>query len=445
MAEEDDSKKQHAIFGSAGMAASGMMKGQRPKRTAKEDSPEVTAENEEAAEEIVAEEETPETVEETTAEFEAPLTEDLTGLRGVVAGHSGAGNFGHGLETVFQRLNGVRFVALSDANDSTLEEARTHAGAPAGYPDLETMIEAEKPELVCVAPEWTDQRYSMIKSALEGDAHVVSEAPVAQTLKEADELLNLAKSKSLHVAVMSPMRVDPHVLKFREELTEVIGDLRQLHVWGACNETSGGEDLILVGTQLFDLVRFFAGEVSYCTASVTTDGMAAIADDAHESSTRNLGRLLGDVIHAEFEMDSGIQVSFLSDRRLQSALGPAGIEFVGTKSRMRLFAGTPVTLSLLKNPSPDLATRTEEWEQWPDAQGPYHAPVDHLSGSDASTRLVVNDWLNAIGEESSPTASLENAVKALEMAHGVWQAAVTMKRAFFPLANRLHPLSEDSQ
>ena len=34
-------------------------------------------------------------------------------------------------------------------------------------------------------------------------------------------------------------------------------------------------------------------------------------------------------------------------------------------------------------------------------------------------------------------------MKCLEMVHGVWQAGATMKRAYFPLANRLHPL-EDS-
>lgn len=440
MAEEDNPKKQHAIFGSAGMAASGMMPGSKKKPKPKEAPEPEQVEAEEVVEEIPEEEAAP--VVEASAE---PEPTAFKGLHAVVAGHSGAGDFGHGLDTLFQRLDGVRLFALSDQNEASLEETKAISGALEGYSDYATMFAAESPDLVCVAPGWTNDRFAMIKAALGAGAHVISEAPLAQTLKEADELLALGASAERQIAVMYPMRLDPHVIAFRDQLTDLIGDLKQIRAWGSCDETAGGEDLLLAGTQLFDLVRYFAGEVNYCAASISKDGMAAIAEDAHESETRKLGPLLGDVINAEFEMDSGIQVSFVSDATLGSALGPAGMEFVGTRSRMRLFAGTPVTLSLLKNPEPGLATRTDEWEQWPATDGAYHAPVEHLTGASASNRLVVKDWLSAIHDSTTPTASAMNALKALEMAHGVWQAAVTMKRAFFPLANRLHPLSEDSQ
>ncbi|MDF1823788.1 MAG: Gfo/Idh/MocA family oxidoreductase [Verrucomicrobiales bacterium] len=445
MAEEDDSKKQHVIFGSAGMAASGMMPGQKLKRKPQKEEPSINEAVEEKAEEVISENIAPQVLKEEKPESSPLVPPPFTGLRAVIAGHSGAGDFGHGLDSIFQRLNGVRLSGLYDGNEDTLEDTKAHTGAPVGYADFKLMLEEVKPDLVCVAPEWTDQRYGMIKAALESGAHIISEAPLAQTLKEADELLALAKSNQSEVAVMAPMRLDPHVIKFHHEYSSLIGELKQIRLWGACDDTAGGEDMILTGTQLFDLVRLFAGEVNYCTASVSSDGMAAIAEDAHVSKTRNLGALLGNVIHAEFEMASGIQVSFVSDHAMQSSLGSAGIEFIGTKSRMRLFAGTPVTLSLLKDPKPNLATRADQWEQWPATEGPYHLPVDRLTGDDASNRLVVNDWIKAIRKGESPAASMENALKALEMAHGVWQAAVTMKRAFFPLANRLHPLSEESQ
>jgi len=56
----------------------------------------------------------------------------------------------------------------------------------------------------------------------------------------------------------------------------------------------------------------------------------------------------------------------------------------------------------------------------------------------------VQDWLASIDEDREPKSSAQRSMKSLEMIHGVWQAGATMKRAYFPLTNRLHPLSEES-
>ena len=446
MGEEDDSKKQHVIFGSAGMAASGMMPGAKTKPKPKEKpvEPEVDLEPavdfEEESAGIGAE------AEEVVAEAPSlPEPPPFTGLKAAVVGQTGAGDFGHGLDTVFQRLDGVRFFALADLNSETVDDSTVHAGAPAGCSDFAEMLEKESPDLFCIASLHTEKRFEQIKAALEAGSHVLSEAPLARTLRESDELLSLAKSSDRKLAVRHPMRVDPYLMRFHAERESLIGELCQIRVWGACDESAGGEDMLRNGMPLFDLVRWFAGEVSYCTASISKGGIAAIAEDFHESEAGDFGPLLGDTIHAEFEMDSGVRVSFVSDQKFQSILGPSGIEFVGTKSKMCLTAGAPVTMSYLINPDPYSATRTETWEHWPKINGDYHAPVDHLTGNDAANLLVVKDWLAASAQGAEPTCSGSNAAKALEMAHGIWQAGVTMKRAYFPLANRLHPLSEESQ
>lgn len=431
---EEDSKKQHVIFGSAGMAASGMMSGIKAKRKIQRrlivpESDSKTEETQEASETAPSHTE--------SAVF--------TGMKAAVIGHSGSGNFGRGLDTIFQRFDDVRLFALTDLNPETVNDVCVHAGAPAGYSDPAEMLEKESPDIVSVAATNTTRRFEQIKSVLSSGAHVLSEAPIARTLKESDELLALAKSSGLRIAARHPMRVDPHLVAFRAQMTDLIGDLCQIRVWGACDESAGGEDMLLNGLPLFDIARWFAGEVSFCTASISKDGIAAIAEDFHLSESGDFGPLLGDTIHAEFEMDSGVRVSFVSDRKLQPVLGPAGIEFVGTNSKMRLIAGAPVTLSYLANPNPFSATRTESWVRWPEVQGAYHHPVDHLVGEEASNRILMKDLIAAVSGDTAPSASGDNAAKALEMAHGVWQAGVTMRRAYFPLANRLHPLSEESQ
>ncbi|HRQ90949.1 MAG TPA: hypothetical protein PLA50_19325, partial [Bacteroidia bacterium] len=273
---------------------------------------------------------------------------------------------------------------------------------------------------------------------------VCCERPLARTLREADELLALAKERNLKIAVLHPMRLDPHVRRFLDEREALIGELLEMKVYGMMDHRAGGEDLLVLGTHLFDLVRLFGGEPSFCTAVIRKDGEPVIAEDSHLSEKEDIGPLLGDSIHAEFMMDSGVHVSYVSDQRLHLLHGPWGIEFIGTRGKVRLFAGQPPVLSVLSSDDPASPDRASEWVRWPETDGPYHAPVDHLSGNDAANRIGVRDWLAAIEEDREPVCSGLDAMKSLEMIHGVWQAGVTMKRAYFPLANRFHPLVEES-
>jgi predicted dehydrogenase len=443
---DDETTKKHAIYGSAGMAAAGMIRTSR-KKAKSGDVPKVEPEAElpapdpaEAEEIIDAEIEAVEATPAAEAE-EFPVIEVL---RAAAIGHTGRGNFGHGLDLIFRRLDGVRLDAIVDGNEEALEESQTRSGAARAYADYREMLEQEKPDLVSVGPRWTDQHYEMVKAALEAGAHVCCERPLCRTLKEADELLALAAEKNLKLAVMHQMPCDPHVEMFQQQREELIGDLIEMKVFGMMDHRAGGEDLLVLGTHLFDFVRWFGGEPEFCTAQITKEGIAVIAEDAHESEAEDLGPLLGDVIHAEFSMDSGVHVSYVTDQRLHTLHGPWGIEFIGSKGRARLFAGMPPTLSLLVENSPASPDRTEKWVRWPEKEDPYHEPVDKLTGTDASNRLVVQDWLAAIEEDRAPKCSGERSMRSLEMIHGVWQAGATMKRAYFPLANRLHPLSEEA-
>jgi hypothetical protein len=46
-----------------------------------------------------------------------------------------------------------------------------------------------------------------------------------------------------------------------------------------------------------------------------------------------------------------------------------------------------------------------------------------------------------VDEKREPLSSGERAMKAIEMAHGVFQAGIEGRRVEFPLANRSHPLA----
>jgi len=473
---EDETKKPHAIFGSAGMAAAGMTRRNRsgkktnhPAEEAEMSAPSPVSDppSEEATEapsappesapteSAASDNESPTHIEFATEWIEPdpePSARPLPPpppapkyLRAAVIGHTGKGNFGHGLDQLFLRLDGVRLAAISDADAPGLDSAQIHTGAEKAYADFREMLATEELDLVAVAPRETGERYQMVKAALEAGAHVCCERPIARTLREADELLALAAESNRKLAVLHPMRLDPHVIQFHSEYHKIIGDLLEMKVFGMMDHRAGGEDLLVLGPHLFDLIRLFGGDASVCTASITKEGDAVIADDAHFSEKEDLGPVLGDSIHAEMVMDSGIHVSYVTDRRLAPLCGPWGIEFVGTCGKARLFAGQPPTLSILIDDHPASPDRTSRWARWPAEAAPYHEPVDRLTGNDAANRLVVLDWLASIAEDREPICSGQNAMKALEIVHGIWQAGATKRRTYFPLANRLHPLIEETE
>jgi predicted dehydrogenase len=83
----------------------------------------------------------------------------------------------------------------------------------------------------------------------------------------------------------------------------------------------------------------------------------------------------------------------------------------------------------------------ENWQDWNGGVDPAsEVTFEGLSGYDASHRRVVRDWLQAIAEKREPLGSGERAMKAIEMAHGVFQAGIEGKRVEFPIMNRRHPL-----
>jgi len=124
--------------------------------------------------------------------------------RAAIIGHTGRGDYGHGLDLIFDDHPKIELLALADPDEAGGKKAASKAKAPRDYADYHTLLEREKPHLVCVAPRWTDLHFAMIRAALESGAHVLSEKPFTQTLTEADELLKLAGKHGLKICRRSP-------------------------------------------------------------------------------------------------------------------------------------------------------------------------------------------------------------------------------------------------
>ena len=112
-----------------------------------------------------------------------------TQYRAAIIGHTGQGNYGHGLEMVYGQMPEVEVAAVADPDPEGLAAAGERTGAARGYADYREMLDAMKPDFVSIAPGWVTERVPMITAAAAVGAHIYCEKPAAGSVKEMDAIV----------------------------------------------------------------------------------------------------------------------------------------------------------------------------------------------------------------------------------------------------------------
>ena len=359
-------------------------------------------------------------------------------LRAAVIGHTGLGNYGHGLDVVFNNRNNLEIVAVADADDKGRAAAAAKTKALRQYADYREMLDKEKPHLVSVAPRWTLEHHAMGMAVLRAGAHIYMEKPFTTTLAEADDLLATADKAGLKIAVSHQMRLGESVVHLKQKMEEgLLGELLEIRAHGKQDSRAGGEDMMVLGTHLFHLIRFFAGDALWCCARVQQGGRDITLKDAHPA-TEGIGLIAGDEVHAQFALPNGVNATFTSRGRFREMAGPWGLEIIGSKGRAKLSANIPPKVSVWKSGKAAGAESVDEWRVLED-DPTRNIPAAQLGFTHANNR-VVDDWLEAIKQNREPLCSGRSAMKAVEMVMAIYEAALTGGRVKLPLVNRRHPL-----
>src|SRR5688572_32971976 len=79
--------------------------------------------------------------------------------RAVIIGATGKGDYGHGLDLIFDNLPNVELIALADPDEHVRANAQAHTSPKRTHADYREMPDNEKHTLVSNAPRWTDQHH----------------------------------------------------------------------------------------------------------------------------------------------------------------------------------------------------------------------------------------------------------------------------------------------
>jgi len=279
-----------------------------------------------------------------------------------------------------------------------------------------------------------DQHRAIALAALRAGAHIYCEKPFVTAPAEADELLAEANQRRLKIAVAHTLRMTPVVLRLKQAIAEgLIGEVAELRACGKQDSRAGGEDMMVLGSHLFDLMRLFVGDPLWCTGRVLWQGRDITLADRRLVKD-NVGYVAGDQVFAQFAFSNGVNATFTSDAKLRETVGHWGIEFFGSKGAARINCDISPNVFIRRSTLWKAEGRTDAWEPLDAAL--VKSPPPHSLGP-------VGDWLEAIARNREPECSGRCGAWAVEMVMAVYRAALSGKRVSFPLAVRAHALGGD--
>ncbi len=357
-----------------------------------------------------------------------------------VIGRTGKGNYGHGLDVVWKEIANAEVVAVADPDEKGRAAAAKRLGAKSAYADYRAMLEKERPQIVSVADRHLDQHRDMVVACASAGASVFLEKPMARTLEEADEMVRACEAHHVKLAIAHQTRYSPRVARLRELIASGrLGDLLEVRARGKEDRRGGGEDMMVLGTHLFDLMRFLAGDPSWCFARILQGGKPATKANVHPGG-EGIGPILGDHISAMYGLPRGSMGTFGTHRARHGAGERFALSLYGSRGVAQLGTGSLPPVWFCDDPSWMPGKSKAKWLEVTSA-GLGKPETLKAPGLAPGNVWIVQDLIKAIEEDRQPLGSMDDGRAALEMIVAVYESHRRGAPVELPLKERRHPLT----
>ncbi len=192
----------------------------------------------------------------------------------IKVGVIGTGFIGPAHIEALRRLGNIDVVALADVDEETAKEKAAQLSIDNYYGDYRKLLADSAIQSVHICTP-NNLHYQMAKEALEAGKHVVCEKPLAITVAEAEELVELAEKEGLANAVHFNIRYYPLIRQMKMMVENGdIGDIYAIHGsylqdwlfyatdynWRLEPELSGKSCAIAdIGSHWIDLIEYISG------------------------------------------------------------------------------------------------------------------------------------------------------------------------------------------
>ncbi len=356
-----------------------------------------------------------------------------------VIGHSGKGDYGHGIDNVWLQIPQCEIVGVADAHEGGRNQAIKRLGAPRGFADYRRLLDETQPDIVAVCPRWLDQHCDMVLAAAERGMHIYSEKPMCRTLDEADQMAAACQKHNVKYAIAHQTRYSPKLRVVRNMIDDgMIGKVLEFRGRGKEDGRGGGEDLWVLGSHIMNLIHHLGGEPHWCFASVLQNGQP-VARQHVVQGNEGIGALAGDSIEALYGLVDNATAYFGTVRN-QGRGRRFGLQVYGSDGVIELLTGHLPSVHYLPDPMWSPGRSGKQWVPVSSA-GPGQPEPLTDGGLAAGNVLAVHDLLAAIEEDRLPECNVYEARTTVEMIAAVFESHRTGGPVTFPLTNRQNPLT----
>lgn len=375
----------------------------------------------------------------TRAADEAPAGKRL---RVAVIGHTGRGNYGHGLDTCWLKVPETEIVAVADADAAGLAAELKKLKVTNGFADYRAMLESTKPDLVAVCPRQVDEHCEMIVTAIEAGARgIYIEKPFCRELIEADGIAAACKQYGAKIAVAHRNRYHPTLAVIDKLIADGgIGRVLEIRGRGKSDRRGGAEDLWVLGSHVLNLVHYFGGDPVTCSAALRQNGKPVTKADVKDGA-EGLGPLAGNEVRARFETERGLIAYFDSLADDGTAGAGFGLRIVGSTGVIDIKCDAQPLAHLQRGNPFKPAAKSEPWLPITTGGVGVEEPRKDLNDFVGGYVGPVLDLIAAVKSDRQPLCGLHDAVTTVEMISAVFEshrrggAAVKL-----PLETRQNPL-----
>lgn len=162
----------------------------------------------------------------------------------------------------YQTTPGFTLAAAANRGQATLTAFGERRGVKALYSDFRHLLRDEQPDVVSVCTQSPEKAEITIAAAEAGVKAIIVEKAFATSMAEADAMLAACERHGVLLAVNHPYRFSPLVRKSQELIAQgALGELTSVTV-------HAGGGMLHIGSHMFDLMRYWAGDAIELYAQV---------------------------------------------------------------------------------------------------------------------------------------------------------------------------------
>jgi len=361
-----------------------------------------------------------------------------------IIGHTGRGDYGHGLDTVWLNRPDCEIVGVADADPKGLQKTlqKLKLSNDLGFTHYATMLAEVRADVVSVCPRHVDQHYDMAKAAMENHAKgIYMEKPFVRTPHEADRLIAISRQTGTKLALAHRNRYHPVLPVVKKLLQDgLIGRVLEYRGRGKGDHRGGAQDLWVLGSHVLNLIHYFAGDPIHCSATLLQNGRLATLKDVREGD-EGLGKIIGNECHARYLMTDGCMAYFDSLHQDGTQGQAFGFQIIGSEGVLHFHCDQNILVHLSKGHPFRVQNEVAKWI--PITSGGVGQQELKLEEVTMCRNHVkgIQDLLDSLDEMREPLCNVLEGRVIVEMISSVFTSHTKQGQTItFPLAERENAL-----